>query len=169
MYLTVTNNLISSLLFILISLYLLLILSPLTSYVSIIDAQTNDTQIADKMKEATTYNNNSLKISSEHSINSDDFSILSPPFISPNPVGSEGRVNILMNHSESGMAVESIVVNIQGPNLGSTNPQLTPPTIGSIAMHLESGSERDGLWGGNFSFSELSSGWKLFVYSNDYR
>ena len=67
MYLTVTNNLISSLLFILISLYLLLILSPLTSYVSIIDAQTNDTQIADKRKEATTYNNNSLKTSSEHS------------------------------------------------------------------------------------------------------
>jgi hypothetical protein len=152
MYLTVTNNLISSLLLILISLYLLLILSPLTSYVSIIDAQTNDTQIADKRKEATTYNNNSLKRSSEHSINSDDFSILSPPSISPNPVGSEGQVNILMNHSGSGMAVESIVVNIQGPNLGSTNPRLTPATIGSIAMHLESGSERDGLWSGNFSF-----------------
>ncbi|MGA6922902.1 MAG: hypothetical protein WBY22_08260, partial [Nitrososphaeraceae archaeon] len=153
MYLNITNNLISSLLFILISLYLLLILSPLTSYVSIIDAQTNDTQIADKMKEATAYINNSLKSSSEHSSNSDDdFSILSPPFISPNPVGSGGQVNISMNHSESSIAVESIVVNIQGPNLGSTNPQLTPPTIGSIAMHLASDSERDGLWRGNFSF-----------------
>ena len=152
MYLTVTNNLISSLLLILISLYLLLILTLLTSYISILDAQTNETQIADRRNEATAYINNSLKTSSEHSVNSDDFSILSPPFISPNPVGSEGQVNISMNHSESSIAVESIVVNIQGPNLGSTNPQLTPPTIGSIAMHLASDSERDGLWRGNFSF-----------------
>ena len=152
MYLTVTNNLISSLLLILISLYLLLILTLLTSYISILDAQTNETQIADRRNEATAYINNSLKTSSEHSVNSDDFSILSPPFISPNPVGSEGQVNISMNHSESSIAVESIVVNIQGPNLGSTNPRLTPATIGSIAMNLESGSKRDGLWGGNFSF-----------------
>jgi hypothetical protein len=150
MYLTVINNLISSLLLILISLYLLLILSPLTSYVSIIDAQTNETQSADKRKEAIVYNNDSLR-GSEHS-NSDDFSILSPPSISPNPVGSGGQVNISMNHSDSGIAVESIVVNIQGPNLGSTNPRLTPATIGSTAMRLESGSERDELWVGNFSF-----------------
>ena len=86
MYLTVTNNLISSLLLILISLYLLLILTLLTSYISILDAQTNETQIADRRNEATAYINNSLKTSSEHSVNSDDFSILSPPFISPNPV-----------------------------------------------------------------------------------
>jgi hypothetical protein len=149
---TVTNNLISNSRLVLISLYLLLILSPLTSHISVIDAQTNEAQIADKRNEATEYNNKSLKRNSEPSINSDDFSILSPPSISPNPVGSGGQVNISMNHSDSGIAVESIVVNIQGPNLGSTNPRLTPATIGSTAMRLESGSERDGLWGGNFSF-----------------
>jgi hypothetical protein len=152
MYLIVPNNLISSVLLVLISVCLLLMLSLLTSYTSIIDAHTNKAQIADKMKETTAYSNNNLENNSKYSINNDDFSISRPPSISPNPVGSAGRVNISMNYSQSDMAVESIVVNIQGPNLGSTNPRLTPTTIGSIFMHLTSGNERDGLWTGNFSF-----------------
>jgi hypothetical protein len=148
----VTNNLISTPLLVSISLYFLLIFSPLTSHISVIDAQTNETQTADKMKETAVYNKESMKRNSEYSTNSDDFSMLSPPTISPNPVGSGGQVNILMNHSDSHIAVESIVVNVLGPNLGTTDPRLTPATTGSTAMRLESGSERDGLWGGNFSF-----------------
>ena len=152
MHPTVTNNLISTPPLVLILLYLLLIFSPLTSHISVIDAQTNETQIADKKKETTVYNKESMKRNSERIINTDDFSMLRPPSIYPNPVGPGGQVNISMNHSDSDMVVESIVVSVLGPNLGSTDPRLTPATIGSTAMRLESGSERDGLWGGNFSF-----------------
>jgi hypothetical protein len=104
------------------------------------------------MNETAVNNTESMKRNSERSINSDDFSISSHPTTSPNPVGSEGQVSISMNRSDSGIDVESILVVIQGPNLGSTNPRLTPATIGTTAMRLESGSERDGLWDGNFTF-----------------
>lgn len=124
------------------------------SFVSIINAQTYVTIFPDKENMTVPYTSNNLNIdnTNEYGSHENDSSTISPPFISPNPVGPAGRVNITANHSESGLDVMSIGVDIYGPNIGSTNPRLAPTTIGSISMKLVSGTSRDGLWSGSFSF-----------------
>ncbi|CAN5189515.1 hypothetical protein BH18THE2_BH18THE2_10030 [soil metagenome] len=139
---------------VLISVLLLAIVVVVPSFISIINAQTSMTIFTEKENVTVPYINKDLNIdnTNDYGTNDNDSSTISPPFISPNPVGPAGRVNITANHSESGMDVMSIGVDIHGPNIGSTNPRLAPTTIGSISMKLVSGTSRDGLWSGNFSF-----------------
>jgi hypothetical protein len=125
----------------LVWLLLILVAPPNSAFV--ISAQSNKT-----MDLANKTNN----ISGEDITNDKKIVTLSHPFISPNPVGPAGKVNITANYSESRIGIDSIDVEIRGPNIGSTNPQLLPVTIGSVPMLLVSGTIYDGLWGTNFSF-----------------
>jgi hypothetical protein len=152
---------ISSALLISILIHLALILNLVPAFISIIDAQTLQTLIPDEKKEII---NDTLQNGSEYRINDESIGTIRPPFISPNPVGPSGQVNITANEADSGEVIESMIVNIKGPNIGSTNPLLSPSTIGSVTMHLKSNATQGGLWTGNFAFpSELPDG--NYVYS----
>ena len=137
-----------------ISFGILVLISVFVVAIVIANAQTSVTIFPGKENVTVPHINNNLSIDNTNGYgsNDNDSSTISPPFISPNPVGAAGRVNITANHSEGGMDVMSIGVDIHGPNIGSTNPQLAPTTIGSISMKLVSGTSRDGLWSGSFSF-----------------
>lgn len=78
----------------------------------------------------------------------------SHPYISPNPVGPEGRVNIKANYSNNEIGIESVRLDIQGPNIGSTDPQLAPTTISSSPMLLVFGTAENGIWSTNFTFPQ---------------
>jgi hypothetical protein len=137
-----------------ISFGILVLISVFVVAIVIANAQTRVTIFPEKENVTVPPINNNLSIDNTNGYgsNNNESSTISPPLISPNPVGPAGRVNITANHSESGMDVMSIGVDIHGPNIGSTNPQLAPTTIGSISMKLVSGTSRDGLWSGSFSF-----------------
>jgi hypothetical protein len=137
-----------------ISFGILVLISVFVVAIVIANAQTSVTIFPEKENVTVPYINNNFGIDNTNEYGSNDnySSTISSPFISPNPVGPAGRVNITANHSESGMDVMSIGVDIHGPNIGSTNPRLAPTTIGSISMKMVSGTSRDGLWSGNFSF-----------------
>jgi hypothetical protein len=137
-----------------ISFGILALISVFVLAIVIANAQTSVTIFPEKENVTVPYINNNLNIynTNEYGSNGNGSSTISPPFISPNPVGPAGRVNLTANHSQSGMDVMSIDVDIHGPNIGSTNPRLAPTTIGSISMKLVSGTSKDGLWSGSFSF-----------------
>jgi hypothetical protein len=137
-----------------ISFAILVLISVFVLAIVIANAQTSVTIFPEKENVTVPYINNNLNIfnTNEYGSNGNGSSTISPPFISPNPVGPAGRVNLTANHSQSGMDVMSIDVDIHGPNIGSTNPRLAPTTIGSISMKLVSGTSKDGLWSGSFSF-----------------
>jgi hypothetical protein len=137
-----------------ISFGILVLISVFVVAIVFANAQTSATIVPEKENVTVPYisNNFSIDNTNEYGSNDNDSSTISPPFISPNPVGPAGRVNITANHSESAMDVMAIGVDIHGPNIGSTNPRLAPTTIGSISMKLVSGTSREGLWSGNFSF-----------------
>jgi hypothetical protein len=137
-----------------ISFWISALISVFVLAIVIANAQTSVTIFPEKENVTVPYINNNLNIynTNEYGINGNGSSTISPPFISPNPVGPAGRVNLTANHSQSGMDVKSIDVDIHGPNIGSTNPRLAPTTIGSISMKLVSGTSKDGLWSGSFSF-----------------
>lgn len=78
----------------------------------------------------------------------------SHPYISPNPVGPEGKVNIKANYSNNEIGIESVRLDIQGPNIGSTDPQLAPTTISSSPMLLVIGTPENGIWSTNFTFPQ---------------
>jgi uncharacterized protein (UPF0333 family) len=139
---------------VLISVVVLALVIFVPSFISITNAQTSVTIFQNKKNVTPPSINSNLNIdyTNEYSNNDNDSRTISPPFISPNPVGPAGRVNITANYSESGIDVVYIGVDIHGPNIGSTNPRLAPTTIGSISMKLISGTSRDGSWSGSFSF-----------------
>lgn len=73
------------------------------------------------------------------------------PSVYPNPVDSTGKVRISVEY----VSIEGITdvrVEIRGPNLGSSNPSLTPPTIGSLSLSLVSGTIHNGVWNGSYTF-----------------
>jgi hypothetical protein len=123
--------------------YTMIIIVALPSSAFLINAQSS------KILDPANKTNN---VSGEYNANDKKIVTFNHPFISPNPVGPAGKVNITANYSESRIGIDSIHVEIQGPNIGSTNPQLLPITIGSVPMLLLSGTANDGIWGTNFSF-----------------
>jgi hypothetical protein len=73
------------------------------------------------------------------------------PLILPNPVRSE-QAFIIMNYTNYALPASSMQVDILGPNIGSTNPDLSPMLAGSQSMSLISGSPQNGTWRGNLEF-----------------
>jgi hypothetical protein len=73
------------------------------------------------------------------------------PFIYPNPVGPTGQVTITINYTDN-TGVSMLRGEIKGPSLGSSDPKLLLPIIGSAHLSLISGSIHDGTWRGTFTF-----------------
>jgi type II secretory pathway pseudopilin PulG len=96
--------------------------------------------------------NNTEAISTASDTAADTVITASHPSISPNPVGPAGRVNIKANYSNSEIGIESVRLDILGPNVGSTDPQLAPTTISSSPMLLVFGTAENGIWSTNFTF-----------------
>jgi hypothetical protein len=116
------------------------------------NAHANQTEISDQRNDIFDSGNDNPQSVVEHRQSDVRMSNIRPPFVSPNPVGPLGRVNFLVNETGVSEATESINISIKGPNLGSTNPLLSPATIGSLSMIRLSNTSQDGLWVGNFSF-----------------
>ena len=116
------------------------------------NAQATQTEISDQRNYIFASGNDNLKSVIEQRQTDEQTSNIRPPFVSPNPVGPLGLVNFLANETGVGEGTESINISIKGPNLGSTNPLLSPATIGSLSMIRLSNTSQDGLWVGNFSF-----------------
>ena len=96
--------------------------------------------------------NNTEAISTASDTAVDKVITASHPYISPNPVGLAGRVNIKANYSNNEIGIDSVRLDIQGPNIGSTDPQLAPTTISSSPMLLVFGTAENGIWSTNFTF-----------------
>jgi type II secretory pathway pseudopilin PulG len=96
--------------------------------------------------------NNTEAISTDSDTAADKVITASHPYISPNPVGPAGRVNIKANYTNNEIGIESVRLDIQGPNVGSTDPQLAPTTISSSPMLLIFGTAENGIWSTNFTF-----------------
>ena len=90
------------------------------------------------------------------------------PTIIPNPVGTNGTVKVIANYS-SDVPLATVLVELRGPNLGSSNFSLAPPIAGSLPLSLVSGSVQDGTWIGTFAFPpDLPDGNYLYsVISSD--
>ena len=84
-----------------ISFGILALISVFVLAIVIANAQTSVTIFPEKENVTVPYINNNLNIynTNEYGSNDNDSSTISPPFISPNPVGPAGRVNITANHS----------------------------------------------------------------------
>jgi hypothetical protein len=136
---------------ILISLYSPLEVAALPGFALQADVQTNNTLTSeyDYTKAMTGLNANSTQVAKAVTG--------SHPYITPNPVGQAGKVNITVNYSDNRVGIDSIRLDIHGPNIGSTDPQLAPATIGSMPMLLVSGTPQDGTWNANFTFPTNSS------------
>jgi hypothetical protein len=96
--------------------------------------------------------NNNKSIGSASSGNVVNMGTYLHPLILPNPVRSSEQAVIIMNHTNYALPVSSIQVDILGPNIGSTNPDLSPMLAGSQSMSLISGSPQNGTWRGNLEF-----------------
>jgi hypothetical protein len=131
-------------------LVLLIIIGILTGM--IMNAYANQTGIANQKEDIFDYGNDISKSVIDHRRTDEQSSNIRPPFVSPNPVGPPGVVDFLANETGVSEATESINISIKGPNLGSTNPLLSPATIGSLSMIRLSNTSQNGLWVGNFSF-----------------
>jgi hypothetical protein len=129
---------------------LIIILGHLTGMTA--NANANLTEISDQTDDIFDSGNDNPKSVIERRQTDEQTSNIRPPFVSPNPVGPLGLVNFFANETGVGEATESINISIKGPNLGSTNPLLSPATIGSLSMIRLSNTSQDGLWVGNFSF-----------------
>ena len=116
------------------------------------NAHANQTEISNQRDDIFNSGNDNSKSVIEHRQSDEQTSNVRPPFVSPNPVGPPGVVDFLANETGVSEATESINISIKGPNLGSTNPLLSPATIGSLSMIRLSNTSQDGLWVGNFSF-----------------
>jgi hypothetical protein len=136
---------------ILITLYSPLEVAALPGFALQADVQTNNTLTSeyDYTGATTGLNANSTQVAKVVTG--------SHPYITPNPVGQAGKVNITVNYSDNTVGIDSIRLDIHGPNIGSTDPQLAPATIGSIPMLLVSGTPQDGTWNANFTFPTNSS------------
>jgi hypothetical protein len=115
------------------------------------DVHALKTEISDQTN-ATSSSNNNLRKDIERRLPYEELDSIRPPFVSPNPVGPPGQVNFRANETGVGKDVESVNISIKGPNLGSTNPLLSPKTIGFLSMIPLSNTSQDGSWTGNFSF-----------------
>lgn len=131
---------------ILITLYSPLEVTALPGFALQADVQTNNTLTSEYnyIKAMTGLNANNTQVAKVVTG--------SHPYITPNPVGQAGRVNITVNYSDNRVGIDSIRLDIHGPNIGSTDPQLAPATIGSMPMLLVAGTPQDGTWNANFSF-----------------
>ena len=116
------------------------------------NAHANQTEISNQRDDIFNSGNDNSKSVIEHRQSDEQTSNVRPPFVSPNPVGPPGVVDFLANETGVSEATESINISIKGPNLGSTNPLLSPATIGSLSMIRLSNTSQYGLWVGNFSF-----------------
>lgn len=134
---------------ILISLFALVVVSPLTRFT--MDSQALVNEIGDQRNGTSVHNPHKLD-SEQRQDDKNIETIIRPPFVSPNPVGPLGQVSFRANETGVGNGIESINISIKGPNLGSTNTLLSPTTIGSLSMSQLSNTSRDRLWSGNFSF-----------------
>jgi hypothetical protein len=74
------------------------------------------------------------------------------PIITPNPVTSLEQADIIVNYTNYYQPVSSMQVDILGPNLGSTKPDLSPKLVSSQTLELISGSAQDGTWSGPLKF-----------------
>ncbi|MDW0315793.1 MAG: hypothetical protein QN716_10495, partial [Nitrososphaeraceae archaeon] len=88
-----------------ISFWISALISVFVLAIVIANAQTSVTIFPEKENVTVPYINNNLNIynTNEYGSNGNGSSTISPPFISPNPVGPAGRVNLTANHSQSGM------------------------------------------------------------------
>jgi hypothetical protein len=85
------------------------------------------------------------------------------PFITPNPITSSEQAGIIVNYTSFAQPATSMHIDILGPNIGSTKPNLSPNSAGSQPLRLVSGSAQDGTWGASLEFPRnMSDGSYLF-------
>jgi hypothetical protein len=130
----------------------IIIISLLTALT--INAHASEMKIADQSDDIFAYSNDKIKGNIEHRPTDEKKGSIRTPFVSPNPVGSLGLVSFTVNETGGSEEIESININIKGPNIGSTNPLLGPITIGSLPMIPILNTSQHGLWTGNFSFAD---------------
>ena len=131
----------------LITIETVILLGPL-----LLDVHALKTEISDQTNATSSNTNKNLRNGIERRLPYEELDSIRPPFVSPNPVGPPGQVSFRANETGVGKGVESVNISIKGPNLGSTNPLLSPKTIGSLSMIPLSNTSQDGSWTGNFSF-----------------
>jgi hypothetical protein len=100
---------------------------------------------------------------SSQSVYSNNTTSKNYPSVHPVPVGPASKVDISADYSDLD-GIANIHIDIRGPNLGSADPKLAPPIIGSSSLSLATGTMRNGIWNGSFIFpSNLPDG--NYVYS----
>ncbi len=109
-------------------------------------------EIEKKAEKVSADNDKTNNVAGEYDSDNKKTAAFSDPFVSPNPVGPEGRVYVTVNNSENKAGIDFIRLDIQGPNIGSTNPRLTPTSIGSLPLHPASRTAQDGMWTTSFHF-----------------